>query len=263
MKSPDTVPSPEMERPVRLNEREGNYWLILNRPKVLNAFDEAMLSDLVRAIQEIDDPGRPLIVTGRGRAFCTGGDLKAYFGKIDDHEGLRRYFHLLADLFAGIADYPGVTIAAVNGIAVAGGLELICICDLAVAAESARFADGHINYGLHPGAGSSVLLSKMIGERRARWLLLSGEFIDAAEAERIGLVNRVVPDAELESMATSMASLVARHSREAIRRTKRLVRSDIESILRVERESLLEHFRDPETRLRLEQFSARSKIKSG
>ncbi len=249
----------EIESAVRLEEREGNYWLTLNRPHLLNAFDEPMLRDLVRTVQQIDDPGRPLIITGAGRAFCTGGDLKSYFARLDDHDGLRRYFHLLADLFVGIADYPGVTIAAVNGVAVAGGLELVCICDLAVAAGSARFADGHINYGLHPGAGSSVLLSRMIGERRARWLLLSGEFIDADEAERIGLINRVVPDAELQTMAASMAAAIARHSRPAIRRTKRLVRNDIDKILRAERESLLEHFRDPETRLRLEQFSARSK----
>jgi enoyl-CoA hydratase/carnithine racemase len=102
----------------------------------------------------------------------------------------------------------------------------------------------------------------MIGERRARWLLLSGEFIDAVEAERIGLVNRVVPDPELKQAANSMAAAVARHSRAALRRTKRLIKSDIKDILRVERESLLEHFRDPETRSRLAAFSARSQSKA-
>jgi enoyl-CoA hydratase/carnithine racemase len=106
-----------------------------------------------------------------------------------------------------------------------------------------------------------VLLGRMIGERRARWLLLSGEFIDAVEAERIGLVNRVVPDAELEQAATSMAAAVARHSRAGLLRTKRLIKSDIKNILRVERDSLLEHFRDPETRSRLTAFSARSQPK--
>jgi enoyl-CoA hydratase len=250
------------ETSVCLDERRGHYWLTLNRPHVLNAFDEEMLHEFVGALETITDSGQPLIITGAGRAFCTGGDLRAYLRRLDDQEGLRRYFLLLADVFERIVDYPGVTVAAVNGVAVAGGLELMCACDLAVAAESATLADGHINYGLHPGAGSSVLLGRMIGERRARWLLLSGEFIDAVEAERIGLVNRVVPDPELQQAATSMAAAVARHSRAALRRTKRLIKSDINEILRVERESLLEHFRDPETRSRLEAFSARSQSKT-
>ncbi len=251
--------APETERHVRLDQRESNYWLTLNRPNVLNAFDEAVLQDLLRVVSGIADRAHPLIITGAGRAFSAGGDLKSYFARLDDLESLRRYFHVLAELFQAIVDYPSVTVAAVNGFAVAGGLELMCVCDLAVAAESARFADGHINYGLHPAAGASVLLGKIIGERRARWLLLSGEFIDAAEAERIGLVNRVVPDAELESAANAIAAAVSHHSAAAIRRTKRLLKSDIQEILRIERESLLEHFQDPETRLRLAQFAARSK----
>jgi enoyl-CoA hydratase/carnithine racemase len=250
------------EPSVCLEERHGHYWLTLNRPKVLNAFDEQMLRELVGALETIPDPGKPLIITGAGRAFCTGGDLKAYLRRLEDQEGLRRYFLLLADVFETIVDYPAVTVAAVNGVAVAGGLELMCACDLAVAAESARLADGHINYGLHPGAGSSVLLGRIIGERRARWLLLSGEFIGAVEAERIGLLNRVVPDDQLEEAANSMAAAVARHSRAAIRRTKRLIKTDIKTILRVERESLLEHFRHPETRSHLEGFSARSQTKA-
>jgi enoyl-CoA hydratase/carnithine racemase len=252
---------PIHESSVCLSELGGEYWLTLNRPNVLNAFDEKMLRELLAALKSITDSGRPLIITGAGRAFCTGGDLKAYLGNLDDSEGLRRYFLLLSDVFETIVEYPGVSIAAVNGPAVAGGMELMCACDLAVAGESATFADGHINYGLHPGAGSSVLLPRMIGERRARWLLLSGEFIDAAEAGRIGLVNRVVPDRELKQVASAMAAAVARHSPAALRRTKRLIKTDIKEILRVERESLLEHFQDPATRARLEAFSARSQRK--
>lgn len=247
---------------VCLDEHHGYHWLTLNRPRVLNAFDEAMLSELAGLLDSLNGSGQPLIITGAGSAFCAGGDLKAYLARLDDQEALRRYFFLLAEVFERIADYPGVTVAAVNGVAVAGGLELMCACDLAVAAESATFADGHINYGLHPGAGSSVLLARLIGERRARWLLLSGEFIDAVEAERIGLVNRVVANTELQQAAHSMAAAVARHSQAALRRTKRLIRSDIQEILRAERESLLEHFQDPETRSHLEAFSARSQRKT-
>lgn len=243
---------------VLLDLREGNYWLTLNRPEVLNAFDEHTLRELFDTLRSIADPARPLIFTGAGRAFSTGGDLKSYFAKLDDPESLRSYFHVLAEVFETIASYPSVTVAAVNGFAVAGGLELLCVCDLAVASESARFADGHINYGLHPAAGASVLLARIIGERRARWLLLSGEFIDSAEALRIGLVNRVVPDTELQFTANSMAAAVARHSPAAVQRTKRLLKTDIQEILRIERDSILAHFQHPETRLRLAQFAART-----
>lgn len=253
---------PVAESRVLLEEREGNYWLTLNRPNVLNAFDQPTLCDLLCAIRSIEHPVRPLIFTGAGRAFSSGGDLKSYFAHLDDPAGLRNYFHILAELLETIADYPTVTVAAVHGFAVAGGLELMCICDLAVAAESARFADGHINYGLHPAAGASMLLGRIIGERRARWLLLSGEFIDAAEAVRIGLVNRVVTDAELHNAANAMAAAVARHAPGAVRRTKCLLKSDLQEALRLERESLLEHFQDPETRRRLAQFAARSKAKT-
>ena len=246
---------------VLLDLREGCHWLTLNRPAVLNAFDQDTLEDLLSTLRGIPNPALPLIITGAGRAFSTGGDLKSYFAHVEDPQSLETYFHILAELLQAIADYPAVTVAAVNGFAVAGGLELMCVCDLAVAAETARFADGHINYGLHPAAGGSALLGRIIGERRARWLLLSGEFIDAAEALRIGLVNRVVPNAELQSAAASMADAVARHSPAAVRRTKRLLKTDLQEILRLERESILEHFRDPETRLRLAQFGARSALK--
>ncbi len=105
---------------VCLDDRHGYYWLTLNRPRVVNAFDEEMLRELVGVLDTINGSGQPLIITGAGRAFCTGGDLKAYLGRLDDPEALQRYFLLLADVFGRIVDYPGGTVAAVNGVAVAG-----------------------------------------------------------------------------------------------------------------------------------------------
>lgn len=249
----------DMKELVLIDERAGNYWITLNRPEALNALNEPLMESFLRAMDRIDDPTRPLVVTGAGRAFSAGGDLKGYLSKLDSPEAMEHYFELLTRWFVRLAEYPGLTLAAVNGVAVAGGLELMCVCDLAVAGESARFADGHINYGLHPGGGSSALLGRMIGERRARWLLLSGEFIGAAEAERIGLVNQVVPDAELGEAANRMAGAVSRHNASAVRRVKMLLSNGIEEALRAEHASLLEHFRAPETRERLEGFAARSK----
>lgn len=248
-------------RTVRLEMRGDHYWIIFDRQDALNAFDEKMVVELNRVLIQLSDDGRPIIFTGRGRAFSTGGDLLGYLSRLDDTVAMRRYFETAAEMLGHLVGYPGPTIAAVNGLTVAGGLELVCACDLAVAARSARFADGHINYGLHPGGGSSALLAPLIGERRARWLLLSGEFIDAVEAERIGLVNRVVPDEELETAATEMAIAVGRHCRAATRRLKALMLKELTEVLRAERESLLEHFREPEVRDLLESFAARSKNK--
>jgi len=248
-------------RTIRLETRGEHFWIILDRQEALNAFDETMLAELNRALSQVGNDGRPLILTGRGRAFSTGGDLLGYLSRLNDPAAMRHYFETAAEMLGKLTRYPGPTIAAVNGITVAGGLELVCACDLAVAARSARFADGHINYGLHPGGGSSASLAPLIGERRARWLLLSGEFIDAAEAERIGLVNRVVSDEELDAAATEMAAAVGRHCRAAIRRLKALMPKELTEVLRAERESLLEHFHEPEVRELLESFAARSKTK--
>lgn len=242
---------------------DGYHLLRLNRPSALNAFDQAMLQEWHSVLTSIEDKTKPLIITGIGRAFSTGGDLKKYLSRLDDIEGLRGYFYLLEEVFGQIAEYPGPTIAAINGVTVAGGIEIMCLCDLAVTAESARFADGHVNYGLHPGGGSSATLVWLLGERRARWLILSGEFIDATEAERIGLVNRIVPDGELYEEAQRMAAAVAKASPSSIWRIKDLMKRDIRGVLRRERDSLLEHFRAPETKERLKIFARRNEKETG
>ena len=240
-------------------DRDGVHVLTLSRPEVLNAIDASMVEELDRVLDACAADGRPLIFTGAGRAFCAGGDLKGYLALIDDPAGMRRYFDRLRQTFVKLADYPGVTIAALNGVTVAGGLELACLCDLAIAAEGARIADGHINYGLNPGGGASAVLTRMIGERRARWLLLSGQFIDAHEAQCIGLVNRIVPADRLMAQAVSMAQIIAGHAPAAVRRLKRLMGGEVQAMLRAEHESLLELFREPEIRDRLRGFADRSR----
>jgi enoyl-CoA hydratase len=242
--------------------REEAYWLRLNRPASMNAFDEQMLTEWNAALKSIEDKTRPLVLTGTGRAFCAGGDLKKYLTRLDDIEGLRDYFDLLEEVFMQIVDYPGPTIAAINGVAVAGGIEAMCLCDLAVSVVSARLADGHVNYGMHPGGGSSATLAWLIGERRARWLILTGEFISAAEAERIGLVNRVVPDEQLEVEVTRLAQSLAKHSVPAISRIKRLMSRDVRSVLRMEKDSILSHFQDSDTKARLEIFARKNESKN-
>jgi enoyl-CoA hydratase len=239
--------------------RNDAYWLTLNRPAALNALGEQLVLELVEAFEKIAGTGVPVVLTGEGRAFCAGGDLKWFLEGIYRPELLQRYLGLLGKLFERIYAHDGVTIAAVNGLAVAGGLELVCLCDLSLAVETAKFADSHVNYGLHPGGGASELVRRRIGEERARWLLLTGDFIEAAEAQRIGLINQVVPPNRLVQDAAALATRVARHSRAAVREIKRLMAVDVRAVLQRELASLHAHLQQPETRAQLERFAARSK----
>src|SRR5262249_6114229 len=115
-----------MNDTVRLEERGDHYWVILDRPEALNALNETMVTELAHLLREIGSDGRPLIVTGRGRAFSAGGDLKGYLSRLDDPASMRRYFDGVAEMLRGLACYQGPTIAAVNGVTVAGGLEIVC-----------------------------------------------------------------------------------------------------------------------------------------
>jgi enoyl-CoA hydratase/carnithine racemase len=185
--------------------------IFLNRPEAMNAINAAMVSELEEAL--MDAAGRPLlralVLSGKGRAFCVGADLKFVLGELMGRESLREGF--LSDvkrMMGRLADFPAPVIAAVNGPALAGGLELLLCCDMLVAAESAVFGDAHSNYGLLPGGGSSVRLPVRVGLNRAKELLFLGESRSAAEMERWGLVNRVVPDGELgEEVARILGQL--------------------------------------------------------
>ena len=106
--------------PVLLDERNGNHWLTLNRPEALNAINEPMMEGLLRCLDQIGDSGRPLILTGAGRAFCAGGDLRGYLAKLDDPQAMRRYFDIVTRLFNRLADYQGATIAADDASTLSG-----------------------------------------------------------------------------------------------------------------------------------------------
>ena len=243
---------------VSIEQRGRGLWLTLNRPDSLNALDAAMARALRDVLLSVRDDGRPLVVTGNGRAFCAGGDLKFFLSLLDKPAELERFFEEASEAIELIHRYPGVTIAAVNGLAVAGGLELVCACDLAVAAVHARFADGHVNYGVVPAWGATGLLPMIVGQRWARWLLLSGEFIDARQAQRIGLVNQVVEDDRLESAVASLLEMLAQRPLGAIRRIKALLVRDLRELLALERQAVLEQLATDEARERLTAFAART-----
>lgn len=219
-------------------------FLWLNRPESLNAIDWKMVKSLETELRGADgDPGiRAVFVIGKGRAFSAGGDLKAYLELQKDPVGFPAFLDDLHRTFSDIARMSKPVVALVNGVTAAGGLELLLSCDFALAAQSARIGDAHLNFGQIGGGGSLALLPRAIGPSRARELVFSGRFLSADEALDYGLVNRVVPDEELISEGLSLAESMAEHSPAALAAAKSVMNTGwgegtgLSTALRLERE---------------------------
>lgn len=173
--------------------------LHLNRPAELNPIDAPMLAALDEALDRVVSHRkvRAVLITGNGRAFSAGGDMKKYRTLQRDAVAFPRFVAEVHRVFGRLRDLPVPAVALVNGVTVAGGLELLLNCDYAIAARSARIGDGHLTFGQMGGGGSLTLLPRMIGRARAAELVLSGRLLPAAEAAEWGLVSRVVDDTEL------------------------------------------------------------------
>jgi enoyl-CoA hydratase len=202
--------------------------LTVNRPSALNALNRNVLEELARAIREIrhDSAVRVLIVTGAGdRAFVAGADIAA-MAKMTATEGLEfgRLGHRVMESFEDLA-IP--VIAAVNGFALGGGLELALACDLIIASEKARFGQPEINLGLIPGFGGTQRLPHRIGHNKARELIMTGDMFDAKTALELGLANQIVPPDQLMDMARKLADKLATKSAFALRQAKAALRAAI------------------------------------
>ena len=182
---------------------EGYAVLALNRPEAMNALSAALRRALAEAIAELaaEPSVRVLVLTGAGRAFCAGLDLKE-LGAAGKAPALGV---AAADPVAALAGFAGPVIAAVNGAAVTGGFELALACDVVLASEEARFADTHARVGVLPGWGLSQRLPRLVGPGRAKELSLTGNFLGARQAEAWGLVNRVLPAGEVLPAARALA----------------------------------------------------------
>ncbi|MCZ6645597.1 MAG: enoyl-CoA hydratase/isomerase family protein [SAR324 cluster bacterium] len=202
-------------------------WITLNRPDAMNALNPALVAELGQAAQEAaaDRAVRAVVITGAGRAFCAGADLKFVKGALAEGVGPEMLALLdeIMTVFCRLESLPKPVIAAVNGMALAGGLELVLACDLVIAAQSAQLGDAHANFGLIPGGGGTVRLPRKIGPTRAKYLLFTGDFVPAAELLHTGLVNQVVPDGELEQAAQALAEKMASKSPLGLSRMKALV----------------------------------------
>jgi enoyl-CoA hydratase/carnithine racemase len=199
----------------------------LNQPARLNAFSDDMLGQLVQHLDECEarDDIAVVILTGSGRGFCSGGDVSKMGADADNRAHVTRE-HISEFIQAfpkRAARFDKPLIAAVNGVATGGGMDLALACDIRVAASSAKFAETYARIGLLPGGGGAWYLPRLVGRSMAMELLLSGDFIDADEALRIGLVNHVWPDDELLANARALAARIARNPPLSVRLIKRAV----------------------------------------
>ncbi|RRH69768.1 enoyl-CoA hydratase/isomerase family protein [Falsigemmobacter faecalis] len=221
------------EAAVLLQEVEaGIVVLTLNRPKKLNALSPEVMAELEARLQDLALwPGlRVVIVTGAGRAFCAGGDLAGFLQLAEeDPEALLETLAYNQRVLSQVEALPVPVIAAVNGVAVAGGLELMLCCDLLMAAEGAMIGDGHARYGIVPAGGATLRLGERMAPAVAARLLYTAELLPAQDLVFSGLLTGVVPPADLMERCLDLARQIARQSPGAIRHARALTRGALHS----------------------------------
>ena len=202
----------------------------LNRPKALNALNSQLLSELSDALAAFaaDDGVACVVLTGSERAFAAGADIKEMSDKSYAQMYLANFF---ADAARAIETFRKPIIAAVAGYALGGGCELAMLCDFIIAAETAKFGQPEINLGVAPGIGGSQRLTRLVGKSKAMDMILTARQMDAAEAERSGLVSRVVPAEHLISEAMAAAAKIAALSPLAVMINKEMVNQAYETTL--------------------------------
>ncbi|MCM8749553.1 enoyl-CoA hydratase-related protein [Thermomicrobiaceae bacterium CFH 74404] len=210
--------------PVLLTIEQGIATITLNRPQALNAIDR----ELARHLREIaeavaaDDDVRAVLLRGGERAFSTGADLRERLAMTPDE--LREHTRLIREAAEAVAGLPVPSLALIRGYCLAGGAELALACDLRFADTTARIGFPEVRRGIFPGAGGMLRLPRLVGPARAADLILSGRVVDADEALRIGLVDRVVPPEELERVAAEYLELIAGNAPLAVRAAKAALR---------------------------------------
>lgn len=208
-----------------LDERWQMAVVVLNRPEQMNAIDWEQLLELEQIFDQLaEEPEvRVVAITGTGSSFSAGGDMERYRSLQRDPTKFPAFLERCQDVFYRMTQYPKPYIALVNGVAVAGGLELILHCDVAIASQSARMGDAHLVYGQVGGGAVLSLLPRLVGPNRARELILSGRTLTAEEALEWGIVSQVVPDEELIEAGLAFARQVAAKSPLGVAHAKRVL----------------------------------------
>jgi enoyl-CoA hydratase/carnithine racemase len=235
-------------------------WATLNRPKSLNAVNEAMVDALLAIVAQVaaDPEVRVLVLTGAGRAFCAGGDI---FEMADAYgEAVRPFQRKIQRLSHEMRDLDKPILAAVNGYALGAGIELALMCDLRVAAETAKFGVPDAHLGISPGGGMTFLMPETIGIGRTMDMALQADPIEAQEADRIGLVTQIEPDQALLENVHALAVRIASFPPKGLAYMKRgyymASEATFASTLKVEEEYDVGSFRSPETQRELQAFLA-------
>lgn len=235
---------------IKLEKADSVATLSLNRPAALNALSLELLAEFSHAVAAAgrDESVKALVVRGEGRAFSAGADLLAFDAVFEDLSRLPPYVRQLNDCLFQLEELPIPTVAVVHGFALAGGLELLLACDLALAAADARIGDQHANYGLIPGGGSTQRLPRRIGMQRAMELLTTGRWLSGVEAADWGLVLRAVPAELLEAELESLLAQLRGKSRAGLGRIKATARQGQDLPLRegvdLEGRAFIRHFAD-------------------
>lgn len=202
---------------------DGVLLITINRPEKLNAADEEMHEGFGRVWQDVarDPETRVAVITGAGRAFSAGGDLDMERRALGDFRRVAETMQQASDLVYNMVNCDKPIVSAINGVAVGAGLAMALLADVSIIAEDVRFTDGHVRIGLAAGDHSVMLWPLLCGMAKAKYYLLTGDFLDGREAERIGLVSKAVPRERLMDEALSVAARLAAGPQDAVRWTKK------------------------------------------
>jgi len=209
---------------LKFERREhGVLWITINRPDSYNATDADLHLGLSRIWRDLDDDDatRVVVITGEGKAFSAGGDLEWIDSFVGDPKALQRVMREAGDVVTNMLQCSKVIISAINGVAVGAGLAVALMADISLMAEEARITDGHVRMGVAAGDQAVISWPLLCGMAKAKYYLLTADFIDGKEADRIGLVSRAVPADTLLAEAQKVADKLATGSQQATRLTKR------------------------------------------
>ena len=214
-----------------LEKEAGLATLTLNRPEQLNAISIPMIQSIGKAIEDIDkdDSVKVLIITGAGRAFCAGLDVTTF--KEVEEMSAKELGDLMHALSLPLYNLAKPTIAAINGITAGAGLSIAMLCDIRIASEKARFSSAYIRMGLVPDAGATYFLPRIVGTAKAMELMMTGDNFDAAQAQEMGFLNKVVPEEEVMKVARELADRIAKGPFIAIKLIKQAIRRGIHNSL--------------------------------
>ena len=235
-----------MTEHLKFSVEDGLARIVLDRPERMNAFTFEMIDAWVEALARCrtDDAVKVVIVTGAGPAFCSGGDIVEMGERLEQSPAQRKgeLFERIERIPLALEDLDKPVIAAVNGVATGAGMDLALMCDIRYAAQSARFAETYVRVGLVPGAGGAHYLPRLVGTAKALELFFTGDFVEADEALRLGLVNRVFPDDALQAEVDRIARRIARAPSLTLRMTKRAIYQGMRNDLRTNLDLISSHY---------------------